>query len=106
MHSSSTRGARRSSRRVHRDIARQAAHMWAQFERTGLPAPAAQYPAVADLYEHALNAVRSSRAARAPRSFMYHGVTYKLQWTNLGRLRVMSPETGELIVAGPPFALW
>lgn len=80
--------------------------MWAQFRRTGVPAPPAQYPAVTELYESALNAVLFSRARRMPRSFSYHGVIYKLEWTTAGRLRVMSPTTGELIVAGPPFALW
>lgn len=79
--------------------------MWAQFERTGEPAPSAQYPAVAELYQHALGVVRYSRAVRTPRSFMYHGATYKVQWTTLGRMRVISP-AGALIVAGPPFAIW
>ena len=96
---------RRPFSSVHVAIEVQAAAMWARFHATGEMARSDDYPEVSALYHFAVAAWKRTPPPHG-RHFTYLGRRYRWEWTNMGRLRVLHPDTRALLIVGGPFALW
>ena len=90
---------------VHAAIEAQAAAMWARFHANQTMARPEDFPAVCALYYAALDIWKRSSPPHG-QFFTYEGRRYRWEWTNAGRLRVLHPKTGALLIVGGPFALY
>jgi len=95
--------ARRGDDAIHRRIAAEGAELRRRVAAGMGPSQPAEFPAVSALYQEAVAHVR--RSPRLPKTIAYRGKAYRLEVTNLGRVKVLD-RTGLVIVAGGPGAAW
>jgi hypothetical protein len=81
--------------------------MWARLSATGVPAPPSRFPLMVELYETGLVAVRYAWLAGKTRtSFTFEDISFPVATTNLGRFKVLDPETRAVLMQGSIGALW
>lgn len=101
-----TRSARiaREQRKRHLRLTAQLRAMWAQYERTSVPARPDDFPAVADFYAYAEGEFNRRAVTDRRRGFSYAGKRYGWKTTNFGRIHVVDLDTKKMLVSGPILA--
>lgn len=91
--------------RVHRAIDREHALSLQYLRRTGLPAPIDHFPAIRRLLESCHEAARRGYKFSAKR-FRYAERSFPVELSNLGRVILRHPATGERIGSTSWFGTW